>query len=885
MDRLGFPLHVIVARAIVVFGVLLVCAQGAKAGKNANGALIVHTNDNYTYSAATACSAPEGEPASCGAAVTQSNKSSGAVVWLLAALPDTSNPAVSVVYFGIAYDDVNLDPGAGYRLCGPAGSIEVQDANWPYSGKGNSVAFGSPVIGDRLFPFYVFKIDGGTTGSYFGTAINPTGGYAEFVDDSNPPVEDRVTRFGTVRWFAPGSNECPGTGGGGGIDAPEGSDPGGDEPDPPSEITYKVKALDSLTGLPVSGVTIACTQIRADYFCYQVGCANCQYSEPEMPFTVTTGANGIGTRILDDWILCHVCGEPTVYCTSHHLRWSAPSVADNAYYVMQRWTAGDGGIQHIVYVTQTSVIAERFSPVIHGHKNRENENQVGNLLQTMDVSTLTGYYDAEPPIYFWQGPPQHRWDAGVEEPWCSHAERGIVNWFLDVDAAPHGAPVGSRPLYYHVFGNGAGTAVVQYWLWLNYNDLGTWDLCIPTCHSHEGDWEHLAVQLQAVGNDWEPTALTLYRHGCRRTVAPGDIWWSLGTLGTYHGLQQGSDYLHRHPHVWMAARSHGLYNRYEPVYRLNVAGVLAFYDRLDYNIAQQPRGPHRFLEYDFLRNMGEYYTTTIYHGVMDWDYHFLPVGTPVEESVYLQLEASFGNDIGSPFTPIGEKQTFGDWKVFENYPSGSCVQGSGDVEFGEPYVLEANYLGKFQTCETGSAETIHFDVDGTNYQGYAEITVEPPTTVEFLNAVDGRIALENVNGRYVFNESRVRGAGTALIDIVWYSDRRNVVADDLEVEIADGCNGITGLAGQEGESDKLEVRPNPARDRVQVLSPGRVIREVDVFDVGGRRIWTWGNGKPEAQVIWDLRARSGEKVSDGVYWMKVRLDPVGSERLLVVIKR
>ncbi len=198
----------------------------AYAGRNANGALIVHTNDAYSYSAATACTTPYAEPASCAAAITRSDKSSGTVVWLLAAFPDTSNPAVSVIYFGIDYDDVNLDPGSSYKSCGPAGTVEVPDGGWPYTGRGNSVALGSPVTGDLLFPFYVFRIDGGTEGSYFSTAANPTGGYAAFVDDSNPPVMDTVTRSGTIRWFAAGSNSCPASGGadggGGGPDNPDG---------------------------------------------------------------------------------------------------------------------------------------------------------------------------------------------------------------------------------------------------------------------------------------------------------------------------------------------------------------------------------------------------------------------------------------------------------------------------------------------------------------------------------------------------------------------------------------------------------------------------------------------------------------------------------------
>ena len=73
------------------------------------------------------------------------------------------------------------------------------------------MAFGSPIVGDTFFPFYKLGVYG-FDGAYLGTSINPTGGYAAFVDDSNPPVLDECHRFGQVRWYRPGWNECPGGG-------------------------------------------------------------------------------------------------------------------------------------------------------------------------------------------------------------------------------------------------------------------------------------------------------------------------------------------------------------------------------------------------------------------------------------------------------------------------------------------------------------------------------------------------------------------------------------------------------------------------------------------------------------------------------------------------
>jgi hypothetical protein len=200
-------------KVLLTLGILALICSPAMAGKNENGSMVVHTNDSYTYSGQTVCTATQGDPGTCEAAGLMATKDAGQVVWLLAAFLPGSSPGVSVIYFGIRYDDACLDPGVAKTFCGPPNTLEVPDTDWPYTGRGNSVAFGSPVVGDILFPFYAFKIDNfcgfGPPAPYFGTGINPTGGYAGFVDDSNPPVLDYCTQFGEVHWGEPGVNECP----------------------------------------------------------------------------------------------------------------------------------------------------------------------------------------------------------------------------------------------------------------------------------------------------------------------------------------------------------------------------------------------------------------------------------------------------------------------------------------------------------------------------------------------------------------------------------------------------------------------------------------------------------------------------------------------------
>jgi hypothetical protein len=190
--------------------ILLACLSSpALAGKNAGGALIVHTIDDVHYTTLICAQWELHDPGTCENANTQTDvgEDTPALIWLIVSFLESSNPGVLVIYFGLNH---NLPPGQGhfanFGMCAPAGSLEIPDPGWPDTG-GNSVAFSSPVIGDTFFNFYVLNAYG-FVGAFVGTGINPTGGYAAFVDDSSPPILDQVTRFGTVRWGEPGDNDC-----------------------------------------------------------------------------------------------------------------------------------------------------------------------------------------------------------------------------------------------------------------------------------------------------------------------------------------------------------------------------------------------------------------------------------------------------------------------------------------------------------------------------------------------------------------------------------------------------------------------------------------------------------------------------------------------------
>ncbi len=202
-------------RILATMSVLVLVCAPAIAGPNSNGAIIVHTNDSYTYLSATVCETSLGQPASCGDANTRIDGRGPAVVWFLAAFYPAASPVVASVYFGVDFDEAELNPGAQFGVCGPPGSLEVPDAGWPARDAGNTVGFGSPIVANVLFRFYYFQIENLTGGPpltpQFCSRFNPTGGYAAFYDDSFPPKQDFVSLFGCVKWYDTGHNDCPGS--------------------------------------------------------------------------------------------------------------------------------------------------------------------------------------------------------------------------------------------------------------------------------------------------------------------------------------------------------------------------------------------------------------------------------------------------------------------------------------------------------------------------------------------------------------------------------------------------------------------------------------------------------------------------------------------------
>ncbi len=195
---------------LLALAMLALLSTTAPAGPNAHGAIVVHTNDAYGYLSTTVCTTTLGQPVACESAITRTDKASAAVVWFLAAFLPTASPRVAAIYFGIDFDDANLDPTTEFGFCGPAGTVEAPDDGWPSNTAGDAIGFGTPIIGNTLFRFYYFKVDefSGLPGPFLCSTINPTGGYAAYFDDNFPPAQDNITMFGCVRWYAEGQRPC-----------------------------------------------------------------------------------------------------------------------------------------------------------------------------------------------------------------------------------------------------------------------------------------------------------------------------------------------------------------------------------------------------------------------------------------------------------------------------------------------------------------------------------------------------------------------------------------------------------------------------------------------------------------------------------------------------
>ncbi|MBM3287188.1 MAG: hypothetical protein FJY88_07550, partial [Candidatus Eisenbacteria bacterium] len=71
------------SKRVLLGGLALLAAFAlpAMAGRNSGGAILLHTNDTYTYSAGTRCTTELARPANCAGVITRTDKDSRPVIW------------------------------------------------------------------------------------------------------------------------------------------------------------------------------------------------------------------------------------------------------------------------------------------------------------------------------------------------------------------------------------------------------------------------------------------------------------------------------------------------------------------------------------------------------------------------------------------------------------------------------------------------------------------------------------------------------------------------------------------------------------------------------------------------------------------------------------
>ncbi len=155
---------IIVLRASLAVAIFAFLSPGhILAGRNAGGAIILHTNDSvaYTYTGQY-CSFDFDNPGTCVQANTRTDLAgtgADAVIWALAAFPSDSDPAVTSVAFGIRLSN---RPDFTYmvddhRSCG---GLELPLDDWPNPNdltSGTLITYGSPPIRERLFPVVLVR--------------------------------------------------------------------------------------------------------------------------------------------------------------------------------------------------------------------------------------------------------------------------------------------------------------------------------------------------------------------------------------------------------------------------------------------------------------------------------------------------------------------------------------------------------------------------------------------------------------------------------------------------------------------------------------------------------------------------------------------------------
>lgn len=273
-------------------------------------------------------------------------------------------------------------------------------------------------------------------------------------------------------------------------------------------------------------------------------------------------------------------------------------------------------------------IVEKFKPVFHKHSYdlQEGFSNFDDLLNNnydeiqLKWTTLNGSgsgstYLSKPDIHYWD-----KKSSITTYDSFGYKIGEIVSWEFDIpNRLRHkGAEIGRRPLYYHIYKEDK-FIYLQYWVFFNMNDLRSYNQSPGKNTWHEGDWEHVTIRLIRNNDEFEPDKINFYSHYGGYTRDAADCWWSNSNLNTYSRIKQGWDNNNNNLHIWVAANSHGMYNRFDRVFKIDTPTNNDVVDNVDYD----PSGNNLYFTYDRLEKLGD---ITAENNIMKhskvWSTHF-----------------------------------------------------------------------------------------------------------------------------------------------------------------------------------------------------------------------------------------------------------------------
>jgi len=674
---------------------------------------------------------------------------------------------------------------------------------------------------------------------------------------------------------------------------------------PRSEATYTARVFSADTGAPIPGVKIRAQANYIRWYCTSGdndgNCSDCQSSDQYSFRTGTADETG-RVEATFYFVHCEYDAEHPMWVSTALQSWGTPTLvgsdgSSGVGFILSHIERGADGVQDFIYLIREEDLAARFAPVIHGHRGRELQADLADLVETVDEHASLSAYDytgrrihgpsSPPPLHivgsglnsYGQSTTPEIWELNIDDDWV-HA----------------GASVDERPLYYHVFPHEGGV-VIQYWFWFNGNDLRG----LPgTGSHHEGDWEYLSLYVEPEQTDWIPRTANLSQHAGGNSVNASELWWSRSAEDGYEGLEPFFASDRTHPHVWLAANAHAVYNRFETPYEIFVdvepfCGTI-YADRVDYNSGGNAQGDHRFFRFDRLVNMGEFWIDDDpLEGFWQWE------GGPLE---YLKFVGRYGDSFCSE--PPSCPNTC-DWPIYSQMSWAPHSPLSPDVphiwdgfrhqlgrwgnDYGGPASVRwvhslpiGDYLGRFETCAAGQADTLRTFL--------RHIGTGQPAVVRFV-AVSGNIVVHDAdgsgemeigpahNGAYTIEAAHISGSGELRLDAWIPGDPNYELATDLRAHIEPFDCEATSSAPQESRDvlpppesfvNRIDIHPNPTRGGVVVVLGEPLPQTVEtwqIHDAAGRLVFSSVTPNGATKLSWAGRNHAGENAPGGIYFVSL----------------